>query len=123
MGFMLRATGSRCGSKAGDRGMAERPTTGSGPRKTDLTHRAHQAETRARSGCRVGSHRQGQHIGAVPLSGWPSGALDPVRKERGGEGMRGADAWGGWHTGPPSQRERCDGKGTIGPRGKGSQMG
>lgn len=24
MGFMLRASGSRCGSKAGDRGMAER---------------------------------------------------------------------------------------------------
>jgi hypothetical protein len=29
--------GSRCGLVAGDRGMAERLTTGSGPRKTGLT--------------------------------------------------------------------------------------
>jgi hypothetical protein len=39
--FMLRTSGSRCGSMAGDRGMVERPTTGSGLRKTDLSRRTH----------------------------------------------------------------------------------
>jgi hypothetical protein len=43
--FMLCASGSRCRSKAGDRGMAERPTAGSGPRKTDLSRRTHQSMT------------------------------------------------------------------------------
>jgi hypothetical protein len=33
--------GSRCGSMAGDRGMAERPASGSGPRKTDLVIGSH----------------------------------------------------------------------------------
>jgi hypothetical protein len=41
--FFAVHIGSRCGSMAGDRDMVERPATGNGPRKTDLTKWTHLA--------------------------------------------------------------------------------
>jgi hypothetical protein len=42
-GYYATHVGSRRGSMAGDRGMAERPATGSRPRKTDLVIGSHRS--------------------------------------------------------------------------------